>query len=93
MLSELSSIVDTSKVDRDIAGASRLVIIRLLRLPTRSTIYINPTKADMNHMILRRTHAVVLAEVANDGDILVVTTYGTAQAVNGWRFRSLRYIR
>jgi hypothetical protein len=64
---------------------SRPITILQLHLCIHSPINANPSTAITN---LWQTRAV-LAEVANDGDILVATTCETARAVNGWRFRSL----
>jgi hypothetical protein len=98
-----------SKPDQDIGGVSRLVTLMQLHLCIHSLINVSkagistilllslhrPINAYPTTIttILQQTRIVVQAEVANDGDILVATTYETARAVNGWRFRNPLYIR
>jgi hypothetical protein len=98
-----------SKPDQDIGGVSRLVTLMQPHLCIHSLINVSkagistilllslhrPINAYPTTIttILQQTRIVVQAEVANDGDILVATTYETARAVNGWRFRNPLYIR
>lgn len=79
------------QLDQDILELSGLVTIPLLH-PCLHNATINASKINI-HMILPRARAAALAEVVNDGGILVATMCEMVRTVNGQRLGSLRYIQ